>query len=251
MAQTNCCLNAFEWDGSPCGTEGKLANNDSYITGQNPELAILLIHDAFGWKYANIRLLADHYAREINATVYVPDFFGGGSLPFEPMFEGRFDQMDLVQFNIDNARHKREPEVLACAKALRQKHKHLAAVGFCYGGWGCFFLGAKKHEMSDGRPLVDCISVGHPSYLTTDDIDNVIVPVQLLIPEFEPAYSPALQAHTFATLPKLGLSWDFQYFPGVEHGALSRGNENKIGERRAMERAKTAVVKWVKTFASE
>lgn len=77
----SCCLTGFQWSGTPTGHVGKLAGNQTYITGTNKHAAILLIHDAFGWEFPNVRLLADHFAREADATVYVPDFFGGEQLP--------------------------------------------------------------------------------------------------------------------------------------------------------------------------
>ena len=55
------------------GKDTKLANNDAYVTGSNKDVAIVLIHDLFGWTFTNARLLADHFAKEVNATVYVPD----------------------------------------------------------------------------------------------------------------------------------------------------------------------------------
>lgn len=35
----------------------------------------MIVHDVFGWKSPNPRLLADHYAKEADATVYVPDLY--------------------------------------------------------------------------------------------------------------------------------------------------------------------------------
>lgn len=37
------------------------------------QVAILIVHDIFGWTLPNARLLADHYAKEADATVYLPD----------------------------------------------------------------------------------------------------------------------------------------------------------------------------------
>ena len=68
-----CCVTGFKWDGTPSGKEGMLGENKSYITGSNKDAAVLLIHDLFGWTFPNLRLLADHYAEEADATVYVPD----------------------------------------------------------------------------------------------------------------------------------------------------------------------------------
>ena len=57
----------------PQGKETKLANLNAYVSGTNKEVAILLVHDIFGWTFTNLRLLADHYAQEVGATVYLPD----------------------------------------------------------------------------------------------------------------------------------------------------------------------------------
>ena len=69
----SCCVSGFAWDGSPSGKETKLANIDAYVTGTNKDVSILIVHDIFGWTFTNSRLLADHYAKEADATVYLPD----------------------------------------------------------------------------------------------------------------------------------------------------------------------------------
>lgn len=70
---SDCCIKGFQWDGEPKGHETNLAGNATYVTGSNRNVAILVIHDLFGWTFPNIRLLADSYAEEVDATVYVPD----------------------------------------------------------------------------------------------------------------------------------------------------------------------------------
>jgi hypothetical protein len=71
---SHCCLQGFQWDGTPNGKESTLASNKAYITGSNPDVAILVIPDLFGWTCTNERLLSDHYASEVDATVFMPDF---------------------------------------------------------------------------------------------------------------------------------------------------------------------------------
>lgn len=70
---SDCCKSGFNWNGTPVGKETTLANNKAYVTGTNPDAAILIVHDIFGWTLNNTRLIADHYAKEANATVYLPD----------------------------------------------------------------------------------------------------------------------------------------------------------------------------------
>jgi dienelactone hydrolase len=107
-------------------------------------------------------------------------------------------------------------------------------------------VGAKEHQ----PPLVDCITAGHPSLLTKKDIDEVAVPVpvQILAPEIDPVYTAELKTHSFETITKLGVPFDYQHFPGVEHACFVRGDIKKAGEREAMARGKNAAVSWFRQF---
>lgn len=107
---TSCCLQTFTWGGTPTGKEVELAGIKSYVAGDNKDVAVLLIHDLFGWRYPNVRLLADHYAREIDATVYVPDFFGGWEADWKLVEQERFQELDLARMARENAREIRAPE---------------------------------------------------------------------------------------------------------------------------------------------
>jgi dienelactone hydrolase len=247
MSVAPCCIEGFEWEGNPTGRIDKLAKNDAYVAGDNPDKAVLLIHDLLGWSFPNVRLLADHYAREANATVYVPDFFGGEVLPFEPINKNRWHEIDIPGFIKKNTREIREPEIFECARTLRTKHKKVGAVGFCFGGWAVFRLGAKEHQ----PPLVDCITAAHPSWLTKKDIDEVAVPVQILAPERDPVFTDELKTHSFETIQKLGVPFDYQHFPGVEHACFTRGDLEQVGEREAMVRGKNATVGWFRLFLND
>ena len=72
---SECCFRGFEWNGNPSGKEARLANNDAYVAGSNSRVAIMVIADLFGWTFVNTRLLSDHYAKEADATVYMPDLY--------------------------------------------------------------------------------------------------------------------------------------------------------------------------------
>lgn len=69
----DCCLKGFRWNGKPAGRETILAGMSCYTVGTNSSVAILLLHDLFGWTFPNTRLLSDHLAEEVGCTVYVPD----------------------------------------------------------------------------------------------------------------------------------------------------------------------------------
>ncbi|KAF2971522.1 hypothetical protein GQX73_g2059 [Xylaria multiplex] len=246
MSFSSCCLKTFTWGGTPIGVEGKLANNDCYTTGHNKEIAILLVHDIFGWKYPNVRLIADHLAREVNATIYVPDFFGGWVVDWAAVEEDRWSEIDLDGITENQSREIRGPEIVACARAIKAElgFRRLGALGYCYGGWAVCHLASKGQEIA----LVDAISMVHPSWLVKEDIDNITVPFQVLAPEHDPSYTPELKGYTFQTALGLNVPFNYQHFPGTVHGALVRGNEEVKGEREAMARAKNAIVTWFKQY---
>lgn len=238
---SQCCLSGFKWDGKPIGEETKLGKNDTYVTGSNKEVAILMIHDIFGWTFPNARLLADHYAKEADATVYLPDFFDGEVVTAGAIEGGKFDLMGFI------GRHSKDirfPEIETCAKSLKQEHgfKKLGAIGFCYGGWAVFQLGAK------GKNLVDCISTAHPSLLKKEEIDAVGVPVQIIAPENDPQLTPELKAHANSVIPSLNLEYDYQYFPGSNHGFAVKCDQSDVKQKKALERAKNAAVGWFAQF---
>ncbi|KAJ5936352.1 Alpha/Beta hydrolase protein [Penicillium verhagenii] len=194
----------------------------------------------------NIRLLADHYAREIGATVYVPDFFGGEVLNFDLVAAEKFHELGLEAFMQRNGREKREPEIFECARALKRElgFAKVGAVGYCYGGWASFRLGGEGAYAGGGRAVGGLYFCWASVASYRGDVDEVDVPVQILAPEVDLAFPVELKKYTFETLLGLNVAFDYQHFPGVGHSCLVRGDVGKDGERAAMERGKDAVVAW-------
>ncbi|KAL2128443.1 hypothetical protein VTI74DRAFT_9181 [Chaetomium olivicolor] len=257
----SCCLRYSLWSGTPTGTETTIPGvpNPTYVarpasspTSSDPKTAILIIADMLGWTFPNVRLLADAFARELHTAVYVPDFFGGEVLPWDDILAGRFDRIDVAGFTQRNGRPVREPEILAFARALRGMYDKLGAVGYCYGGWAVCRLGAGefKGEMG-GRGLVDCVSMGHPSWVVEEDVRGVEVPMQVLAPERDRVFTEEMKVFTCGVMIRKGVAFEYRHFPGVEHGCLVRGDKDKEGEREAMEKGKDAVVEWMKQWLGE
>ena len=151
---------------------------------------------------------------------------------------------DIPDFLARHSKTIRRQEVFACAQALKREHgfRKLGAVGFCYGGWAVFQLGAK------GNNLVDCVSAAHPSMLDKTDIANLGVPVQILAPEIDPVFTPELKEFSQKTIPTLGVEYDYQHFPGLEHGFSVRGDVRDEKQKKGLERAKNAAVGWFVEF---
>ncbi|KAI4167692.1 MAG: hypothetical protein LQ343_007011 [Gyalolechia ehrenbergii] len=243
---SQCCLSGFAWNGTPRGKEEKLGHLDAYITGSAESgVAILFLHDIFGWRFPNNRLLADHFAKEVNATVYIPDFFHGEVVEEDTIVdEKKRAQFDFMAWAGRHSKEIRGPEVFEAARALKQDlgFQKIAAIGYCWGGWPAFQLAAK------GRDLVDCISVAHPTFVTKEEIDAVGVPVQIIAPENDPAFTPELRAYANKVIPELNVEYDYQHFPKLDHGFAVRGDPNDKTQKEGLERAKNAAVSWFCTI---
>ncbi|TVY50772.1 Hydrolase tropI [Lachnellula cervina] len=245
----DCCKSGFKWEGKPVGLEGTLDKNKAYITGSNKDVAILIIHDVFGWTFNNLRILADHFAQEVNATVYLVDFFGGEVVDenllasaYEKGDPEALKKLDMPGFMGRNSKENRGPEVFACARALKSQYKKVGAAGYCFGGWASFQLGAK------GNDLIDAISVGHPSLLVKGEIDALSVPTQILAPETDPQLTPELKEYCNRVIPGLGIPYQYDYYPGLVHGFAVKGDPNNAEQKAGLERAKNATVSWFKEF---
>ena len=68
--------------------------------------------------------------------------FGGEVVAPEVLGSGKFD---LPAFIGRNSKELRFPEIETCIKSLKQEQgfKKLGVIGFCWGGWAAFQLGAK------------------------------------------------------------------------------------------------------------
>ncbi|KAF2127138.1 alpha/beta-hydrolase [Dothidotthia symphoricarpi CBS 119687] len=236
------CKSGFAWNGTPTGTESTIGKNKAYVTGDSKDTALLIIPDVFGWTFTNARILADHYAKEANVTAYVIDCLGGEVVDpdalSDPELRAKFD---LPAFIGRNSREIRWPEIKAAAQALKAQYSKVGAIGFCYGGWAAYQLGADPS-------LVDAVSSAHPSLLEKADLDALKVPVQVLVPEHDPFYTEEFKQYTLAALPKTGVPWEYVYFPGLKHGFAARGDPNDKAQKDGLERAKRSAVSFFNEF---
>jgi hypothetical protein len=61
---TECCISGFQWDGTPTGKEGKIADHDAYVVGDNGKVAILVIAGT---------LACDYWSHKIPSSVDIPN----------------------------------------------------------------------------------------------------------------------------------------------------------------------------------
>jgi hypothetical protein len=92
----------------------------------------MYMHEAFGAQLPNSQILAgrclklgrqltvDTFAKELDARVYIPDFFDGSPVPLDVFTnpEAR-KNFDLKQFNITNSKYARESWMRDAARTIR------------------------------------------------------------------------------------------------------------------------------------
>ena len=83
------CFKGTIHEGTPSGKEIKVNGRDTYVAeppvdSESPQTVkgiIIILGDAFGWRFPNARILVDEIARKGHFRVYLPDFFDGKAAP--------------------------------------------------------------------------------------------------------------------------------------------------------------------------
>jgi len=243
----HCCKSGHIHTGTPAGSITQIAGIDTYVTKHKNSngRAVLYVHDALGLPFINNQLLADTYAEQAEVDVYLPDFLEGDSVPVSVLSSpGSFD------FGPWLARHSRDhcsDMILGFAKELRDSYgvKKLAAVGFCWGGWGASMLGSTD--------LVDAIVVHHPTLLRVpEDIEKLKKPSLFLCAETDAVFPDSMRIAAQKILEeKKDQISIFKLYPGTRHGFAVRGGNEDVVVLKAAEDAKNNAVQFFRTHLTE
>ena len=80
MTSAACCTGNVH-PGDPKGTTGTMHGVSTYISeppnGAEVKGIVVMIPDAFGWEFVNLRLLADSFAERIGVRCLLPEFMDG------------------------------------------------------------------------------------------------------------------------------------------------------------------------------
>lgn len=75
------CIQGTIHDGVPQGKETQLYGRSTYVAeppeGSEMNGIILVVSDALGWTFSNMRVLFDTMAKEGSFRVYLPEFMNG------------------------------------------------------------------------------------------------------------------------------------------------------------------------------
>jgi dienelactone hydrolase len=108
-----------------------------------------------------------------------------------------------------------------------------------------------KIASNDLRGLLDCVTIAHPGTPSDDDVCNLGIPTQIIASEFDFTFTPERKVFCNEQIPKLGIDYIYNHFPGVSHGFGTRADPDKEIEKKAMERAVDSVVYWLLTYSQK
>ncbi|KAI0477868.1 dienelactone hydrolase family protein [Xylariaceae sp. FL0804] len=271
------CFSGAIHEGEPSGITTRLHGLDTYVaepaSGRPARAVVVIIPDAFGWDFPNIRLLADSYAKKRDYRVYAPDFMKGHSAPLsmidttkrvfnpaetwgaalaKPYHVARLLWV-FVPWFIANWPSRTFPVVRAFMDALRRNeaaHLPVGVAGFCWGGKHAVLL-AEGYK-ADGKPLVDAVFTGHPSFLKLyDEIEKMTVPVSIAVGDLDNQMSPAQAARTREIVeakPDGRGRGEVRLYPGHGHGFACRCDPKSDDPAAAAEAERQAVAWFEKHF---
>ncbi|KAK8548519.1 hypothetical protein V6N13_054689 [Hibiscus sabdariffa] len=218
------------------GSVQEIGGLAAYINGPpDSKLAILFIHDAFGFDTPNLRKLADK-AAAAGYFVVVPDFFYGD--PYDTT-DPHFDRE--AWFN----RHspvKGFEDAKAVIAALKSKGiSAIGATGYCWGGMVAVKLA--------GTDEIKAAVASHPGPITEDEINGIKVPTSILGAEFDSIF-PAEKLKQFEQMLSTKSEVDsmVKVFPGVGHGWTMRYNDEDESAVKSAQEAHDDMFNWFNKY---
>ncbi|KAK6430860.1 hypothetical protein LTR95_012977, partial [Oleoguttula sp. CCFEE 5521] len=279
MSLKQCCATGSLHTGTPTGRRTKVHGLDCYVADApsgSPKGIVVIVPDAFGIELLNNQVLADAYAKEGNFQVAVGSpltLRAGQVVPVEVMISlsaisktGLWNQLYKFGHAVYLMRHMlpffyscREavckPRVRAFMHALRANEAAnlpVGAAGFCWGGNHVTKLCWNDEKTEDGKRLVDCGFIAHPSLLTyPDDIEKVTLPLSCAAAEHDQQMSAANAKSTedilvakSAKTKDQGVEHEFVMYPGAHHGFAVRADEEDKEEAARGKEAEAQAVAW-------
>lgn len=267
VGMSSCCLSGSIHIGIPAGTTSKIADLDTYIASPSngsKAKSIVFLVDIFGWKFQNIRLLADNYAKA-GFYCYVPDIHKGDSLAIEflqaiepplPVRESRtiYDKAAATAATAATlgpwlARHRERvsgPLINEFIKAVTQipGTAKVGAIGFCWGGRYAILAA------HGGEGSVDAAYACHPTLVAVPaDFEPVIKPLSLAIGNKDSLLDMVTVGKIQDVMGKKTHSpHEIRIYEGQVHGFALRSDWSSDKDRKAMDDAEKQGVEWFKKY---
>lgn len=267
-----CCLSGSVHSGTPSGREDTIGGLATYIaepSDKSTAKTVVFVVDIFGWKFKNVRLLADDYAKA-GFYCYIPDVHEGDSLPIEflqsvePSLKAKEQEslLDKAKETVDImatlgpwlAKHREavaEPLISGFVNTVRQipGTQKVGAIGFCWGGrYAILQAHARKQGEIGG---VDAAYACHPSLLSIPaDLDGVAKPTSVAVGEKDSLLDLKSVDQIKQALEKTGAPTEVKIYQDQVHGFALRSDWSSDTDKKAMDDAEKQGIAWFKKYLS-
>ena len=267
-----CCISGSVHSGTPSGREDTIGGLATYIAepkDKSTARSIIFLVDIFGWKFENVRLLADNYAKA-GFYCYIPDVHEGDSLPIEflqsvePPLKAKEQEgyLDKAKETVDVmatlgpwlAKHREgvsEPIISGFVNAVKQipGTNKVGAIGFYWGGRYAIL---QAHERKDGQVGgVDAAYACHPSLRSIPaDLLPVTKPTSVAVGEKDSLLDMKSVEQLKDALEKTGAPTEVKVYDDQVHGFALRSDWSSDKDKKAMDDAEKQGIEWFKKYLS-
>ncbi|KAG9775779.1 dienelactone hydrolase family protein-like protein, partial [Aureobasidium melanogenum] len=275
-----CCISGAVHDGTPSGHEATVGGLPTYIaepSDKSKSKTVVFIVDIFGWKFKNVRLLADQYAKA-GFYCYIPDVHEGDSLPIE-FLQSVEPPLKVKEQEGLLAKAKETVDVMATLGPWLMRHREsvseplisgfidavrgiegtgkIGAIGFCWGGRYAILQGHARKIDDRGaagqgpKPSggVDAVYACHPSLLSIpSDLEPVAKPVSLAVGEKDSMLDLKSVDQIKEALEKTGVPFEVKIYKGQVHGFALRSDWSSDEDKKAMDDAEKQGIEWFNKY---
>ncbi|KAI9697772.1 MAG: hypothetical protein M1836_004448 [Candelina mexicana] len=265
------CVTGFFKEDTPTGREAKIHGLNTYVAEPSsgpPKGIVVIIPDAFGWRFVNNRVLADNYARKGNFLVYLPDFMAETAVDPSVMvlidnfyksglwanfmkifyvFQCLYHFIPFIYHNRDGVTNPRVDKFSSDLRsASATEHLPIGVAGFCWGGEKVVKLCYSDRNTADGKSLIDVGYVAHPSKLSIPrDIIPIRRPLSVAVGtrDFQVPV-PKLEEMRTLLEKKSEVEHEVVVYEDAKHGFAVRGDPGSEKEQKQTVEAEDQAVAW-------